>query len=356
MPLRDLLRVLGSADTRDGRNLTHDEAYSAFQSILSGSESPIQVAAFLMAMRWKGVRVDELTGFARAARERAKMPCREMPGLVTLCPPHDGHDGIPPLDVAAGLVAAGAGARVLLITDRCVPPKRGLTSVSVLEYLGSGVTWDPDEAEDWVAKARFATIALSGMLPDILALRDVRKDLGVRTPLHTVEKLIAPASSAVVLGAQHGPVLGTAVETIAGLGHPRGIAIQGCEGGIIPTIRRRTRGIELTGTHQVPLAVEPADFGLNGEADPELPIYGPPDEGVGTGDNPLLVEAAGCVVENVLSGESGPARNATLLGAAVVLKAAGKAMTLAEGVDHAVNSLDSGSAQEVLARLRELAA
>ena len=356
MRLRDLLRVLGSADTRDGRNLTHEEAYQAFHSILSGQESPIQVGAFLMAMRWKGMRVDELTGFARAAREHARLPCCQMPGLVAVCPPQDGHDGIPPLDVAASLVAAGAGARVLLITDRCVPPKRGLTAINVLEYLGTGVTWDPSEAEDWVAKARFATIALSGMLPDILRLRDVRGDLGVRTPLHTIEKLVAPPNAAVVLGAQSGPVLGTAVETIAGLGHPRGIAIQGCEGGIIPTIRRRTRGIELTGTHQVPVVVEPADFGLGGDSDPELPIYGPPEEGRGTGDNPLLVEAAGSLVESVLQGDCGPARNATLLGAAVVLKASGKAMTVAEGVDYAVNSLDSGAAAEILVRLRELAA
>ena len=356
MPLRDLLRVLGSSDTRDGRNLTHDEAFRAFEVILSGDAGDIQIAAFLMAMRWKGVRVDELTGFARAARARATLPCRGMDGVVCVSPPHDGHDGIPPLDAAASLVAAAAGARVLLITDRCVPPKRGLTAISVLQYIGTGVTWDPAEAEHWVQKARFAAIAVSGMLPEILNLREVRKSLGVRTPLHTVEKLIAPASAAVVLGAQHGPVLGTAVETIAGLGHPRGIAIQGLDGGVIPTVRRRTRGIELTGTHQVPLGIEPGDLGLACTSDPELPMYGPPEnDDEGTGDNPLLVEAAGCIVEGVLRGETGPARNATLLGAAIILKAAGRALTLAEGVDQAVNALDAGAAQEVLAKVRRLA-
>jgi anthranilate phosphoribosyltransferase len=306
-------------------------------------------------MRWKGVRVDELTGFARAARDAARLPCREMPGLVCVCPPHDGHDGIPPLDAVAGLIAAGAGARVLLITDRCVPPKRGLTAVHVLQYVGTAVTWDPSEAEEWVAEARFAAIAMSGMLPEMLALREVRRQLGVRTPLHTVEKLIAPPSAAVVLGAQAGPVLGTAVETIAGLGHPRGIAIQGLDGGVIPTVRKRSRGIELAGSHQVPLSVEPADFGLSAERDPELPIYGPGEEGEGTGDNPLLVEAAGAAVDRVLRGEPGPARSASLLGAAVVLKAAGRAMTLAEGVDQAVNALDAGAAWDVLHRVRELA-
>ena len=67
-----------------------------------------------------------------AARELATIPCVDMPGLVCVCPPHDGYDDVPPLEVAAGLVAAGAGARVLLITDRGVPPRRGLTGAAAM--------------------------------------------------------------------------------------------------------------------------------------------------------------------------------------------------------------------------------
>jgi len=85
MILRDLLRVLGTADRRNGRNLKHDEAYRAFVSNLDGAESEIQVGAFLIALRWKGVTTEELTGFARAARERATIPCVGMKGLVCVC-------------------------------------------------------------------------------------------------------------------------------------------------------------------------------------------------------------------------------------------------------------------------------
>ncbi len=351
MTLRDLLRVLGSA-RGDGRNLTHEEAYRAFAAIFAGTESEVQVGAFLMALRWKGVSVEELTGFARAARDRATLPCEGMEGLVCICPPHDGYDQVPPLEVAMGLVAAAAGARVLLITDRCVPPKRGLTAASVLEHLGVGLTWDPSEAEDWVVKTRFGALSASGMLPAILGLRRVRGDVAVRTPLSTVEKLVAPSSAAVVLGAERGAVLGVAVEVMQGLGHPHGIAIQGLEGGVVPGCRRRTRGIELIGSHQIPLSVEPADFGLQCERNPDLPMYGPPEEGTGTGDNPELVRASGEITRAVLAGESGPARNSTLLGAAVVLKAAGRCLTLAEGVDAATSALDSGAAYAVLEKLR----
>ena len=347
MNLSDLLLILGSSDRRDGRNLTNAEAYRAFSVILDGAESEIRIGAFLMAMRWKGVTVEELNGFAQAARERATIPCQGMPGLVCVCPSHDGYDTVPPLEVAAGLIAAGAGSRVLLISERRVPPKRGLTAASALEELGCGFTWDPQEAQARVEATRFAGVAASGMLPALLSLRRVRGEVGVRTPLSTVEKLIAPSTAAVVLGAQHGPVLGVAVETMVGLGHSNGIAIQGLGGGTIPTLKKRTRGIELHGTHQVPLTVEPQDFGLTDGVDPELPLFSPPVDGEGTDDNPLLIKAAADTIQSVLHGEISPARSASILGAAVILKAGGRAPTLAEGVDQAIESLESGAAMAV---------
>lgn len=354
MILRDLLRVLGS-NRRDGRNLSTEEAYNAFDTILSGTESEIRVGAFLIALRWKGVTVEELTGFARAARARARIPCAEMPGVVCLCPPHDGYERYAPLEVVAGLVAAAVGARVLLIVDRSVPPKRGLTAANVLERLGAGMTWDPTEAEDWIERARFAAIAATGMLPALLGLRRVRGDLGVRTPLATVEKLLAPPKAAIVIGAGGGPVLGTAIQVVQSLGHPRGIVVQGLEGGLVPTVVRRTRGIELNEGRQVPLSIEPGDFGLGGECDAELPLFLPPDEGQGPADNPELVRGSVDQVQSVLCGQTGPARSSVLMSAAVVLKACGRAMTLAEGIDLAGAALDSGAASALLERLRGLA-
>ncbi|MFO1011918.1 MAG: hypothetical protein U1F29_17785 [Planctomycetota bacterium] len=354
MILRHLMRVLGQG-VKEGRSLTYEEAYRAFQEVLSGEESEILVGAFLVMMRIKGVTVQELTAFARAAREKARIPCNDMPGLVCVCPPHDGMDRVPPLEVASGLIAAGAGVRVLILSDRCVPPKRGLTTASVLDALGIGMTWDPNEAEEWVAKARFGAVAVTGMLPALMNLRRVRGDVTIRTPLATVEKLLAPTSASVVLGAQGGPVLGGAVEVIQGLGHPRGIAIQGPEGGVIPSVRKRTRGIELAEKHLVPLNVEPQDFGLEAENEPELPLFSPPPDDQGTGDCAELVKVVGDITQAVLAGQHGPARNAALLGSALILKASGRAMTLAEGVDAASSSLDSGAARDVLVRLREAA-
>ena len=353
MILRDLMRVLGSSG-RAGRNLTYDEAYRAFDSILSGLESDIRTGAFLICMRIKGASVEELTAFARAARAKATIPCMGMPGVVFVSAPHDGLDRIPPLEVAAGLASAAAGSRVVIVSDRCVPPKRGLTAASVLEELNIHMTFNPREAEEWVEKTGFCVTAAAGMLPALLALRKVRGEVGVRTPLSTVEKLLAPSTAALVIGAQAGPVLGQAVEVLQNLGHPGAIAIQGVEGGVVPSVTRRSRGIELTKTHQVPLSIRAEDFGLACAGEPELPLYGPPEEGLGTGDIQELRTASSQAVLSVIAGETGAARNATLLTAALMLKVVGRAPTLADGVSLAAEAIDSGAAHGVLLRLREL--
>lgn len=354
MSLRDLTRVIGPGQ-KSLRNLTLEEAREAFEVILRGDESGARVAAFLVSLKAKGTTVEELRGFAAAARSQADVPCTELPGLVTLCPPTGGQDGGPPLDVAAGLIAAGAGARVLLLTDRCVPPKRGLTGASVLEHLGCGMTWNPAECEEWVVKARFGACAVSGMLPALASLRKLREEIGVRTALSTVEKLLAPPGSSVVVGTHPGPVLGTAIEVVTGLEHPRAMALQGLEGSLIPMISKRTRGIELIEGDLVAMNVEPNDFGLACSMEPELPLFSLPAEGQGAGDTPGLVRAAGEVTQAILAGEGGVARSAALLGAGLILKASGRSLTLADGVDEANRSLDSGAPMKILDQLRDLA-
>jgi len=346
------MRTLGHSP-RTTRNLSQEEAYRAFTSILEGAESDILVATFLTTLRWKGVTVEELSGFAMAARAKAFLPCQGVPDLICVSSPLDGHDMVPPLDAVACLIAAAAGQKILLLTDQSIGPRRGLTAAHVLSQLGASLTWDPREAETWLGRTGFAALSVSGVLPALVPLRRVRGEMLVRSPLSTIEKLLAPTQASVLLGAQHGPVLGAAIEVVKGLGHPRGIVVQGEGGGVIPLLRKRTKGIELSEGFLCRLTVEPQDFGLQSDQEPELPMYGPPEEGKGAADNEALVHAAGQAAAAVLAGERTPARNASILGAALMLKANRTAMTLADGISQATEALDSGAATAVLARLRE---
>ena len=105
----------------------------------------------------------------------------------------------------------------------------------------------------------------------------------------------------------------------------------------------------------MPLSCDPADFGLESEQEPDLPMFGPPEDGRGTGDDTVLASAAADVTRAVLAGEHGPARAATLLTAGLILKAGGRGHSLADSVGLAAEVLDSGRARDVCEKLESLA-
>ena len=50
----------------DRRALTRTESHEAFSAIMRGDVTPVQLAAFLAALRVKGESVEEITGAAEA--------------------------------------------------------------------------------------------------------------------------------------------------------------------------------------------------------------------------------------------------------------------------------------------------
>ena len=54
----------------DGCSLTEDQSKEAFDIIMTGNATPAQIGGFLMAMRVRGETTEEITGAARAMREK----------------------------------------------------------------------------------------------------------------------------------------------------------------------------------------------------------------------------------------------------------------------------------------------
>ena len=52
-------------------NLSEAQIHDLFGEIMSGKTTPAQIGAFSTALRMKGETVEEITGAARAMRERA---------------------------------------------------------------------------------------------------------------------------------------------------------------------------------------------------------------------------------------------------------------------------------------------
>src|SRR3954463_9322276 len=95
----------------DGTHLTADHTSAALAEIMEGRAEPVQIGAFLIALRAKGETVAELVGLARTMRELSAQVKVNRDDLVDTA----GTGGGPTtfnISTTAALIAAGAGCAV----------------------------------------------------------------------------------------------------------------------------------------------------------------------------------------------------------------------------------------------------
>ncbi len=56
----------------EGKGLEQGDAKVAFDCIMSGNATPVQIGAFMMGLRLRGETVDEITAGAQTMREKMK--------------------------------------------------------------------------------------------------------------------------------------------------------------------------------------------------------------------------------------------------------------------------------------------
>src|SRR5436305_8857602 len=118
------------------RDLSAADAQAAMETMLSGASSPVQIAAFLVALRMKGETVGELVGFARAMRNMAAPIAHGLSGQTLLDTCGTVGDGCNTFNIStiAAFVAAGAGVHVAKHGNRSISSKCG--SADLLEAWG----------------------------------------------------------------------------------------------------------------------------------------------------------------------------------------------------------------------------
>ena len=126
--LKRLMHKVAAAQVLD-----EDEMARALESMTSGAASPVQMGAFLMALRVRGETVGEITGAARLMRERMT-PVEAPPGTVDIVGTGGDNHGTYNVSTCAALVAAGAGVPVAKHGNRSVSSLSGASDV--LSALG----------------------------------------------------------------------------------------------------------------------------------------------------------------------------------------------------------------------------
>lgn len=320
-----------------GHRLTEDEAGEAMGAIMDGEATPAQIGGLLAAMAVRGESEDEIVGFARAMRGRG-LALRSR-GAVDTC--GTGGDGAGTFNIStvASLVVAGCGVPVAKHGNRAVSGRCG--SADVLEQLGVRIEAPLDVVQRSLDEAGWAFLFAPAFHASTRHAAVPRRELGVRTVFNLLGPLTNPAlPEAQVVGVPRPELTELMARCLARLGVRRAWVVHG------------------SGLDELsPAAATRVSECVDGEVRTFVV------HAAETGCAPCAVEdlAGGDAAHNaalarrVLEGENGPPREAVVLNAAAALLVAGRAADLRAGAALARESLDSGAAGSVLARVVEIA-
>ncbi len=225
-PFAQYVRILGKGKS-GSRSLTFDEAKTAFGMILRGEVLDAQLGAFLMLLRVKEESPDELAAFVSATREWLKAPAL----AVDLdWSSYAGKRKHYPWFLLAALVLAENGLRIFMHGASGHTVNR-LYTEDVLSVLGKPIceTWQQVETE--LNTCHFAYLPLEAYCPPLGNIIHLRNVMGLRSPVHTLSRLINPLNARCSLQAIFHPAYRESHQLAAQqLGYPNTMVIKG-EGG-----------------------------------------------------------------------------------------------------------------------------
>lgn len=319
----------------DCRALAEPEARALMDQVLGGDLGPERLAAFVTALRAKGLTVDELVGFARSLRHHAH-PITRAPGLLLdTC----GTGGAPQksfnVSTAAAVVAAAAGIPVAKHGNRSVTRPSG--SADVLEALGARLDLTPAQASRVLAQQGLAFLYAPVHHPAMRHAAPVRKALGIRTVFNLLGPLSNPAAAThQVLGVHDPLLLRPMAEALTRLGVQGGFVLHSEPGYDEAMPTGLVRSVAIRGGEAGPTrTLDPAALGL---------AYAKPDD-----LGPLAPQESAATLRRILDGSlGGPRADAVALNAAFALVATERARTLAAGVEQARDILTAGTGRAKL--------
>ncbi|MGO9392398.1 glycosyl transferase family protein [Rhodoblastus sp.] len=187
-PFARFVRILGRGKSFT-RSLTLEEAEESMSMILAGEVLPEQLGAFLMLLRLKEESAEEIAGFARAARKSTGPTAA---GAVDVdWSSYAGKRRQLPWFLLAALVLARNGWRVFMHGFDGHTAGRLYTG-ETLEGLGAPLAKDLADAERMLAKTNFAYLPLDKLCPKLAEIMALRPILGLRSPVHTLARMINP--------------------------------------------------------------------------------------------------------------------------------------------------------------------
>ncbi|MFK8328533.1 glycosyl transferase family protein [Pseudomonas sp. BJa5] len=186
-PFAQFVRILGKGK-RGARGLTREEAREAMGMLLDGEVEETQLGAFLMLLRHKEESAEELAGFTEALRQRVQAPAI----AVDLdWPSYAGKKRHLPWYLLAAKCLAANGVRILLHGGGAHTAGR-LYTEQVLDLLQIPLCRDWQAVAQALDSQQLAFIPLHDWAPRLQRMIDLRNTLGLRSPIHSLARVLNP--------------------------------------------------------------------------------------------------------------------------------------------------------------------
>lgn len=322
------------------QDLTPQEARDALEGIINGDVGVERTTAFLLGMRSKGETIEELTAFVEVMRDAAISPDVDVDGAVDLCGTGGDNSGTFNISTAAMFVVAGAGVPVLKHGNRSVSSKSG--SADVLEALDVVATLHKKQIEQVFDEVQACFMIAPNFHPAMKHVMPARQVLGIRSFFNTMGPLLNPAGvRRQVVGAFDNRTARQIAQILSNLDSERVYSVHSRDGMdelslTAPTFVHQIEDNEYVGEEEfnaASLGFEPVSL-----------------QDLQGGDRFYNAN----LIRSVLEGKGEKAhRNIVLLNATFGIHVSGRADSLEQAKQMALESIDSGAALKALKRMSE---
>ncbi|MFK7759856.1 MAG: anthranilate phosphoribosyltransferase [Phycisphaerales bacterium] len=330
----------------DHQTLDQATAGGVFTQMLEGELNESQIGALLTALAMHHQTADELTGAARAMRERVTpVEYQRSPGSVLLdtC----GTGGAPKtfnVSTAAAIILAGAVLSADSPVQRIQVAKHGNRSrtgrgsAEVLIELGVHVDADPSLQSRCLSDAGLCFCFAVNHHPAVKHAMPTRRSLGFPTIFNAIGPLTNPAhADHQLIGVFKDELVRPMAQTLVNLGIKRSMVVHATDGLDELTITAPTRVVHANDGKLTEELVDPSSLGLK-----PTPI-----ENVHARD----VAHSAQIIRDIVDGESSAFADMAMLTAAGGFVIAGVAQGFSQGLNIARESIQSGSAKRSLETL-----
>jgi anthranilate phosphoribosyltransferase len=190
-PFAPYIRILGKGK-KGSRGLTIEEAYASMTMVLKDEITAEQLGAFLMLLRVKEETPEEVAGFVKAIRDFIHAGNESFADLDWSS--YAGKRRHSPWYVLSALLLAENSIRVCMHGAEGHTAGRMYTS-EVLEPLGIKVSSTLDEARAEIEQSNFCYMPLQTISQRLIDIIELRPYLGLRSPIHTVGRMINPLNA-----------------------------------------------------------------------------------------------------------------------------------------------------------------